>query len=203
MHDKSSGSNESTLRNLRVRQEEIVKEINNDIAEMREDLMQLVNDFTCGLSDKTDKDFSYSSSRLSDVDLQVRRLNETIAVISSFSGIFQQFNSMTSKIFAVETDAAHSPYFETETPDKDGKTTVTPVLKRQYEDADGHSPLSPPRADSHEGTSHHSSEAKDRSETVNAFSVEEVVHSQRTGNKKRNLPDLDATTGAKSSARRC
>ena len=207
MQDLSSDSNEAILRKLRLRQGEIVKEINNDIAELREDLMLLVNDFTCVLSEKTEKDFADNSCRLSDVDLQVRRLNETVAVISSFSGIFQQFNSMTSKIFAVDTDTEHNSYtYEMETPGKVEKTTVSPVLKGQYDQAENNSSDGPLGGDFHHEIKNPRNsdcppDINDRNNLAASFSPDEDRQSPRKGGKKRNLQDVSVSS-AKNGTRR-
>ena len=102
MRDQCKNGHESALAQLRHREEEIIQEINHDITGMHDDLMQLVNDFTFVLSGKAEKDCAFGCRLLSDVKLQLRRLDETIAVISCFSGVLQQFNSMTSKVLAVE-----------------------------------------------------------------------------------------------------
>ena len=127
MRDQSKNGHESTLSQLRHREEEIMKEVNHDIAGMHDDLMQLVNDFTFVLSEKAEKDFAFGSSLISDVDLQLRRLNETMAVISCFSGVLQQFNSMTSKVLAVETNHdCDLNSHHAESP-KNERMSVTPV----------------------------------------------------------------------------
>ena len=124
MRDQSKNGHESTLSQLRHREEEIMKEVNHDIAGMHDDLMQLVNDFTFVLSEKAEKDCAFGSSLISDVNLQLRRLNETVAVISCFSGVLQQFNSMTSKVLTnhdcdLKSHNAESP--------KNERMSVTPV----------------------------------------------------------------------------
>ena len=103
MDDQHSDSLETSLRQFKFRQTEIAKEIRDDIAEMQDDLTRIVSEFTNLLTEKTETEVTFTSCRISDVELQLRRLEETKSMISSFAGIFKQFNTMTSKILAADT----------------------------------------------------------------------------------------------------
>lgn len=193
MRDLCIHSNESALGQLRLRQDEIAKEINDDISGMHDDLIQLVNDFTCALSEKAEKDLSFNSSLLSDVDLQLRRLNETLVVISSFSDIFRRFNSMTSKVLSVEVDDTCNSmmYYGTETLE-DEKATVTPAQANLCVQTSSHK-LS-------EGQSSHlqresSNESNGKRNTLSMFSiVEEALIDTYSEGKKRPYSDIDVVT---------
>lgn len=101
MLDMTGESRDPTLSNLYARHQEIEKENSEDIAEIHDDLTQLVCDFTSALSDRGERERETSSSPISQIETQVRRLEEGQAVISSFIGIFQQFHSLTSTILNV------------------------------------------------------------------------------------------------------
>ena len=146
-------SDETTLLELSERHGAIVKEINNEVAEMHDELMQLVGDFTTLLSEKTQKDINHSSSRIGDLELQIQCLNDTKAMISSFAGIFQRFNSATSKILAVDetvmrnvtSDNVESNFVSRRV--DVGKSTVTPTHVKEY---DKKTPVQPqPTLDEH------------------------------------------------------
>ena len=103
MNDQGRGYNEMTLSKLSARREEITREMNDDILEIREDLVQLVSEFTCVMSQKTESTQNSIFSRISDVEQQIRRLNESNMTMSTFTDIFHQFNSLTSKILAIDS----------------------------------------------------------------------------------------------------
>jgi hypothetical protein len=105
MDDQHSDSLETSLRKFKIRQTEIAKEIRDDISEMQDDLTRIVSEFTSLLTEKTETEVTFTSCRISDVELQLRRLEETKSMISSFAGIFKQFNTMTSKILAADTNS--------------------------------------------------------------------------------------------------
>ena len=141
MQDLSDRNHELTLEKLRARQEDVMKEINDDLAEMHEDLLHLVGDFTSVLSEKAEKDSSYNSNRISDIGNQVRRLNETMAVVTTFSRIFQQFNTMTTKILSFEAIAETNfgtlndevtPLKEARKENFDSSTDFAPSASRYY-----------------------------------------------------------------------
>ena len=102
MDDQPSDSLETSLRIFRIRQTEIEKEIRDDIAEMQDDLSRIVSEFTDVLTEKTEAEVTFTSCRISNVELQLRRLEETKSMISSFAGIFQHFNTVTSKILTTD-----------------------------------------------------------------------------------------------------
>ena len=104
MDDQHSDNLETSLRKFKIRQTEIAKEIRDDIAEMQDDLTRIVSEFTSLLTEKTETEITFTSCRISDVELQLRRLEETKSMISSFAGIFKQFNTITSKILAADTN---------------------------------------------------------------------------------------------------
>jgi predicted nuclease with TOPRIM domain len=104
MDDQHSDSLETSLRKFKIRQTEIAKEIRDDIAEMQDDLTRIVSEFTSLLTEKTETEVTFTSCRISDVELQLHRLEETKSMISSFAEIFKQFNTMTSKILAADTN---------------------------------------------------------------------------------------------------
>ena len=137
MDDRHSDSFETSLRKFKIRQAEIAKEIRDDIAEMRDDLTKIVSEFTSVLTEKTEIELTFTSCRISDIELQLRRLEETKSMISSFAGIFQQFNTMTSKILAADSNVTYqeSPSqvkasFMTETVEN-GLETTQPILHEQ------------------------------------------------------------------------
>lgn len=103
MNDQGRGYNEITLSKLSARREEITREMSDDILEIREDLVQLVSEFTCVMSQKTESTQNSIFSRISDVEQQIRRLNESNMTMSTFTDIFHQFNSLTSKILAIDS----------------------------------------------------------------------------------------------------
>lgn len=137
MDDQHSDSLETSLRKFKIRQAEIAKEIRDDIAEMHDDLTKIVSEFTSVLTEKTEIEVTFTSCRISDVELQLRRLEETKSMISSFAGIFRQFNSMTAKILAADSNVTYQePFsqdkanFMTETVEN-GLETTQPKLYEQ------------------------------------------------------------------------
>ena len=135
MNDQHSDSLETQLRKFRIREAEIAKEFRDDIAEMQDDLTRIVGEFTSVLTQKTETEVTFTSSRISDVELQLRRLEETKSMISSFAGIFQQFNSMTSKILAADANLTHrqpsshvKAAFVTQTAEHGVETALLPNL---------------------------------------------------------------------------
>ena len=139
MDDRHSDSLETSLRKFKIRQAEIAKEIRDDIAEMHEDLTKIVSEFTSVLTEKTEIEVTFTSCRISDIELQLRRLEETKSMISSFAGIFQQFNTMTSKILAANSNVTYEEpssqvkaSFMTETVEN-GLETTKPILHEQLQ----------------------------------------------------------------------
>ena len=133
-----NNSDNTTLLELSVRHGGIVKEINDEIAEMHDELIQLVDDFTTLLSEKTQRDINHSSSRIGDLELQIQCLNDTKAMISAFAGIFQRFNSATSKILAVDETGMRNVSSDNVESNLDlrrvdaRKSTVTPTHMKEY-----------------------------------------------------------------------
>lgn len=137
MDDRQSDSLETSLRKFKIRQAEIAKEIRDDITEMHYDLTKIVSEFTSVLTEKTEIEVTFTSCRISDIELQLRRLEETKSMISSFAGIFQQFNTMTSKILATDSNVTYQEpssqvkaSFMTETVEN-GLETTQPILHEQ------------------------------------------------------------------------
>lgn len=103
MNVQGRGNNEMALRKLSARREEIAREMGDDISEIREDLVQLVSEFTCVLSLNAESIQNSNFNRISDVEQQIRRLNESNMTMSTFTDILHQFNSLTSKILTIDS----------------------------------------------------------------------------------------------------
>jgi hypothetical protein len=198
MNDLGRGYNEMTLSKLNARREEITREMSDDIQEIREDLIQLVSEFTCVISEKTESIQNLIFSRISDVEQQICRLNESNMTMSTFTDIFHQFNSLTSKILEIDSSmllGSNPGELESsieKEPTTDRKTTVTPS---QINSA-GSAELSPQTQDK-KSIDIQSKIASDHSSMI---TLDGVDASSKT-TKKRNLSEIDISKGAKSSSK--
>lgn len=198
MNDQGRGYNEITLSKLSARREELTREMSDDILEIREDLVQLVSEFTCVMSQKTESIQNSIFSRISDIEQQIRRLNESNMTMSTFTDIFHQFNSLTSKILAIDSSILRGSIpgelessIEGEAT-TERKTAVTPSQINRS----GYTVLSPLSQDN-QALGIQSKLIADHSTTIAPESVD--ASSKLT--KKRNMSEMDIGKSAKSSAK--
>jgi hypothetical protein len=198
MNDHGRGCNEMTLCKLSARREEITREMRDDILEIREDLVQLVSEFTCVMSQKTESIQNSIFGRISDIEQQIRRLNESNMTMSTFTDIFHQFNSLTSKILAIDSSKllGSNPVESESSIEReattDRKTTVTPSQISRA----GSTEL-PPQTQDNQSLDIQNKLISDH----NSMIALEGVDASSKSTKKRNLSEMDIAKTTKSSSK--
>lgn len=198
MNDQGRGYNEMTLSKLSARREEITREMNDDILEIREDLVQLVSEFTCVMSQKTESTQNSIFSRISDVEQQIRRLNESNMTMSTFTDIFHQFNSLTSKILAIDSSMllGSNPVELESSIEREATTDRTTAVTPSQINRAGSTVLSPQSQDN-QSIDIQSKLVSDHISVTLSDGVE--VSSKST--KKRNMSEMDNVKSNKSSTK--
>ena len=198
MNDQGRGYNEMTLSKLSARREEITREMSDDILEIREDLVQLVSEFTCVMSQKTESTQNSIFSRISDVEQQIRRLNESNMTMSTFTDIFHQFNSLTSKILAIDSSMllGSNPVELESSIEREATTDRTTAVTPSQINRAGSTVLSPQSQDN-QSIDIQSKIVSDHISVTLSDGVE--VSSKST--KKRNMSEMDNVKSNKSSTK--
>lgn len=198
MNDQGRGYNEITLSKLSARREEITREMSDDILEIREDLVQLVSEFTCVMSQKTESTQNSIFSRISDVEQQIRRLNESNMTMSTFTDIFHQFNSLTSKILAIDSSMllGSNPVELESSIEREATTDRTTAVTPSQINRAGSTVLSPQSQDN-QSIDIQSKLVSDHISVTLSDGVD--VSSKST--KKRNMSEMDNVKSNKSSTK--
>jgi hypothetical protein len=198
MNDQGTGYNEMTLSKLSARREEITREMSDDILEIREDLIQLVSEFTCVMSQKTESTQNSIFSRISDVEQQIRRLNESNMTMSTFTDIFHQFNSLTSKILAIDSSMllGSNPVELESSIEREAATDRTTAVTPSQINRAGSTVLSPQSQDN-QSIDIQSKLVSDHISVTLSDGVD--VSSKST--KKRNMSEMDNVKSNKSSTK--
>lgn len=92
--------------NLKNQEKKIMQEINQNIEILQTDLHALINTLMSVMTLRPVKDQKILQSTFSDIELQMKNINDSKEIIKKFSGVFQSFNSQTSKVL-LDVDVNH------------------------------------------------------------------------------------------------